>query len=618
MPGNVQESATQAIAAGPVATAERDLLDRLGAVVFQTDAAGNWTYLNRAWTTITGFSIEETLGTNFLDYVHPDEREHTVALFMAVMEGAAEACHHETRYRTASGDFRWLELRATLLFDDARQLVGNCGTLTDITGRRETAQAIDERVQLTELVASGEAFDDLPYGALLLDNDLVVQRASATARRLLGHSLEIGTAFSELLPLFDTWEPSRSALAPEWGPLRTAARTGQTQYAELSCRPADGSGAVWLQTTVIPSPDPHDSSGQLVVLLQDVTELRRAEARQAAVAALGQRALEAVTLTELLDGAVESVVRVLEADFADLFVTGADGEVQLRSRFGWPGSDDDGGGGLDGLLHLAELALLVERPVHTNEIALPQSYGFATASSLSVPVHSGALQLVVQAHSINERTFRPEEAGFLQVLGGVLASAIARRESEEAAVAQSLHDPLTGLANRMLLHTRLELALRNGQETHRGLAVLALDLDQFKRVNDTLGHAAGDEVLRGVAARMIRATRDADTVARVGGDEFIIVLPGLFSQADASHVAAKVHASVAQPLYVGESRVEVQASIGVAVVTESVAEPAWLLKRADNAMYQAKHSGRNFVVLADDSSDDTTALAMRSPSSVDS
>ena len=617
MPRDVPESVTQAAAADSVATVERALLDRLGAVVFQTDAAGNWTYLNRAWTTITGFSIVETLGTNFLEYVHPDERDHTVALFMAVMEGAAEACHHETRYRTASGGYRWLELRATLLFDDAHQLVGNCGTLTDITARRETAHAIDERVQLTELVASGEAFDDLPYGALLLDSDLVVHRASATARRLLGHALDVGTPFRQLLPLFEVGEQSRVALTPEWGPLHTAVRTGQTQYAELSCRPADGSPAVWLQTTVIPSPDPQDSSGQLVVLLQDVTELRRAEARQAAVAALGQRALEAATLAELLDDAVESVARVLEVEFADLFVTGADSQVKLRSRYGWPIAADEGSRGPAGLLHLAELAVLVERPVHTNEIALPHAYGLGTASSVSVPVQSGALQLVLQAHSISERTFRAEEVSFLQVLGGVLASAIARRESEDAAVAQSLHDPLTGLANRVLLHTRLELALRNGQETDRGLAVLALDLDQFKRVNDTLGHAAGDEVLRGVAARMIRATRDADTVARVGGDEFIIVLPGLVDHAAASHVAAKVHASVAQPLYVGESCVDVQASIGVSVVTEPVVEPAWLLKRADAAMYQAKRSGRNVVVLANDDRADSPAMAMQA-SSVDS
>ena len=190
---------------GPRAAAgvERNLLERLGAVVFQTDAQGNWTYLNRAWTDITGYPREETLGTNFLEYVHPDERDYTVALFMAVVEGAADSCHHETRYRTRSGAYRWLELRATLLYDDEGKLVGNCGTLVDITSRRAATRSIDERVQLTELVVGGESFDDLPFGAVLLDHDLVVKQASPTARRLLGHPLPAGTRFDDLLPQLD-------------------------------------------------------------------------------------------------------------------------------------------------------------------------------------------------------------------------------------------------------------------------------------------------------------------------------------------------------------------------------------------------------------------------------
>jgi GAF domain-containing protein/PAS domain-containing protein len=436
---------------------------------------------------------------------------------MAVMEGAADACHHETRYRTRLGGYRWLELRATLLYDDANHLVGNCGTLTDITGRRETAQAIDERIQLTELVAGGESFDDLPYGALLLDKELVVRRASATARRILGHPLPVGTRFADLLPIFEVHDARGAALTSEWGPLNIAATTGQTQYAELRWRPYDGDSDLSLQTTVIPSPDPTDSSGELVVLLQDVTELRKAELRQATVARLGQRALEAATLQELLEDALESVRETLGTDLADLFVAGPDNQLRLRAQTGWPAagrtlSGEDAGG----LLHLAELAQLVGRPVHSHEIKLPHPHG-SRASSLSLPIHTVRPHLVLQTHSIRERSFRVEEVNFLQVVGGVLASAIQRREKEEAAVARSLHDPLTGLGNRALLRDRLEEALLNDRRADKGLAVMMLDLDRFKNINDTFGHDAGDEVLRVVATRLIRATRDTDTVARVGG-----------------------------------------------------------------------------------------------------
>ena len=99
-------------------SAGQSVLDSLAEVVFRTDPAGNWTYLNPAWTAITGFPVAATLGTNFLDYVHPDERDHTVALFMAVVAGGGRYCHHQARYRTADGQYRWIDLRATLLEDD--------------------------------------------------------------------------------------------------------------------------------------------------------------------------------------------------------------------------------------------------------------------------------------------------------------------------------------------------------------------------------------------------------------------------------------------------------------------------------------------------------------------
>jgi diguanylate cyclase (GGDEF)-like protein len=529
--------------------------------------------------------------------VHPEEREHTIALFMAVMEGAAQACHHETRYRTKSGGYRWLELRATLLYDDDRQLIGNCGTLTDITARRETEQAIEERVQLTELVAGGESFDDLPYGALLLDNDLVIQRASVTARRLLGHPLTVGTSFAELLPSFEVHNSRGTALSAESGPLSTAAKTNQTQYAELKWRPYDKDSALWLQTTVIPSPDPEDSDGELVLLLQDVTELRKAEIRQATVARLGQRALEAATVQQLLEEALESVVDVLETDLADLFVTGADSQLVLRAETGWARSGGPRAGEDPGqLLHLAELAQLIGHPVHSHEIQLPRAQGSDTASSLSVPVQNVSPYLVVQTHSIRERSFRTEEVNFLQVVGGVLASAIQRREAEDEAVARSLHDPLTGLANRTLLRDRLDEALLSVGRDNRGVAVLMLDLDRFKGINDTFGHDAGDEVLRAVATRLIRSTRDTDTVARVGGDEFVVLLPGLSRHEDANHVAVALHRSVAEPIHVGASWVEVRASIGVAVSGSRV-EADELLKEADLAMYEAKRAGDGYYVL---------------------
>jgi diguanylate cyclase (GGDEF)-like protein/PAS domain S-box-containing protein len=582
---------------------ERDLLNRLGAVVFRTDADGNWTYLNRAWTDITGYSREETLGTNFLEYVHPEERDHTVSLFMAVVQGAADECHHETRYRTRSGAYRWLELRATLLYGDDGELIGNCGTLVDITARRAAEQAMEGRVQLTELIAAGESFDDLPFGAVLLDDDFVVRRASPTARKFLGHPLDTGTRFSDLLPVFDVRDSRGTPLTPEWGPLATAARTRQRQYAELLWRPLHGDSPLALQTTVIPSPRlseadpvlPHDG-GELVVLLQNVTELRRAETRMATVARLGQLALEAATLDGLLTEALQSVVRVLAVDFADLFVADSDDTLVLRANVGWQPALDRAGDFSGGLQHLAELARLAGRPVHTHQISLPWAPETGAVYSVSIPGRAPAPHVIMQAHSTRERSFSVDEVDFMVGVVSVLSAAVERRRIEDAAVARSLHDPLTGLANRLLLHDRLDHAVRAGRRDNRGVAVMALDLNRFKTINDTFGHDVGDAVLCTVATRLVRATRDSDTVARIGGDEFVLVLPGISAVDNAARLAQKLHSILGEDMRVGEEQVQVRASVGVTVSPNANGTASDLLKQADVAMYEAKRADASFFV----------------------
>ncbi len=127
------------------------LLDELREVVFRTDARGNWTYLNHAWSELMGFPVSETLGTNFLDYVHPDEREATIALFEAVVSGGSDYCHHRTRYRTANDGFRWVEVRSRLLHDDDGNIVGNTGTIIDISDRRQAEELLADQTRIFEL-----------------------------------------------------------------------------------------------------------------------------------------------------------------------------------------------------------------------------------------------------------------------------------------------------------------------------------------------------------------------------------------------------------------------------------------------------------------------------------
>ncbi|MFK0269988.1 EAL domain-containing protein [Pseudomonas asiatica] len=160
---------------------------------------------------------------------------------------------------------------------------------------------------------------------------------------------------------------------------------------------------------------------------------------------------------------------------------------------------------------------------------------------------------------------------------------------------QAHHDPLTGLPNRALFENRLQAALTCSQVSNRKGAVLFLDLDRFKHINDSLGHPVGDLLLKGIAQRLKEQVRDVDTVARLGGDEFIILLPGLHKPSDASAIANKLLACFNAPFQAGEHEFFTSASIGISLYPQDGTDVSTLIRNADAAMYRSKAKGRNRV-----------------------
>jgi diguanylate cyclase (GGDEF)-like protein/PAS domain S-box-containing protein len=158
---------------------------------------------------------------------------------------------------------------------------------------------------------------------------------------------------------------------------------------------------------------------------------------------------------------------------------------------------------------------------------------------------------------------------------------------------QAHHDPLTDLPNRAVLRHHIDQAVERARRQESRMAVLFLDLDRFKEVNDRFGHAVGDQLLREVAARLRNLLRYEDTVGRLGGDEFLIVLEGLPVLGSAGQVAAKVIEALARPFRLGDELVEIGASIGIAACPEHACDTDALINHADAAMYDAKGSGRN-------------------------
>jgi diguanylate cyclase (GGDEF)-like protein/PAS domain S-box-containing protein len=191
----------------------------------------------------------------------------------------------------------------------------------------------------------------------------------------------------------------------------------------------------------------------------------------------------------------------------------------------------------------------------------------------------------------------PQEMSLTAIDGGGLVCVVRdvteRTYAEEQIKHLAYHDALTGLPNRLLFKDRLTVALSHAQRDRSRLAVLFLDLDRFKVINDSLGHNVGDQLLQAVAARVHACVRESDTVARLGGDEFTLLLPTLARAEDAAVVAQKILEAIRYPFHIEGREFFTTTSIGISLYPEDGTDAATLIKNADTAMYQAKEEGRD-------------------------
>jgi len=193
-----------------------------------------------------------------------------------------------------------------------------------------------------------------------------------------------------------------------------------------------------------------------------------------------------------------------------------------------------------------------------------------------------------------------DDKGILLGLQGVSRNIMERKQMEQKLKEMATHDYLTGLPNRALLDDRFSMAAALARRNKEKLAVMSLDLDKFKTINDTLGHAAGDQALKTVSAGLASIIRASDTIARVGGDEFVLVMQETNLPKDAVTAAQKILDFLREPLLIDDHRVDLSTSIGIAVFPEDGLDLQTLIKKSDAAMYYAKGHGRNQFKLFDD------------------
>jgi diguanylate cyclase (GGDEF)-like protein/PAS domain S-box-containing protein len=204
-----------------------------------------------------------------------------------------------------------------------------------------------------------------------------------------------------------------------------------------------------------------------------------------------------------------------------------------------------------------------------------------------------AEEALLRAHEELEQRVVERTAELASANSQLQEEVFERMQAEQRIWHVAHHDSLTGLPNRALLHDRLQQALAKAQRSRHRVAVMFLDLDRFKSVNDSLGHAVGDELLKYVAARLTGVVRAVDTVSRLGGDEFVIVLEEAGSPDDVVQVAEKIIGALAPEVSIGGHKLRATPSIGISVFPDDAVEAFALMKNADTAMYHAKAAGRN-------------------------
>lgn len=342
-----------------------------------------------------------------------------------------------------------------------------------------------------------------------------------------------------------------------------------------------------------------------IAVARDVTTRKRDESRQSALYAISEAAHAAEDLPELFRQIHEITAKLLPVQNFSVALYD-----EARDELSYPyHSDEARAAPVAGPLQAGDLCAEVIRTgralLVTPESA-PTLPAYLRASAavhgywLGVPLgsshgHFGAV--VLYSHDGGAR-YGEHELELLQFISAQIAAAIERRRMHARLQHIALYDQLTALPNRELLHDRLRTALARVRREDCLLSLLYLDLDAFKQVNDSFGHAAGDSLLQVVAKRLGQCVRASDTVARIGGDEFVVLLEDVHGEEDAIRVAEKIRRALAEPLEIAGRQIKPTPSIGIALHPVHGETEKTLLHAADVAMYAAKRAGGNRACVA--------------------
>lgn len=366
---------------------------------------------------------------------------------------------------------------------------------------------------------------------------------------------------------------------------------------------------VWTEQRNVPVFDANGKRIAIEGIARDITARKQAEQELRLLQTIALAVSEAEDMEAGLSIVLRAVCEATGWTMGQAWVPSEDGRTLLCSPAWYaraPGLEEFRAVSEAGVVERAGMGAQAvvareRRPLWIRNIAEREDFGRRAAAVkaglravIMVPVAAGNdLEALIEFFM---REPRPEDEALVQTVNSVaaqLGALIRRKRTEARLVYLAHHDVLTGLPNRALFSDRLRQALFEANRQGRLVAVAFLDLDRFKNINDSLGHETGDLLLRGVADQLLQSVRETDTVARISGDEFMLVLPGLTQVDDAARIAQKILTSLRKPFVIAGQELFVSASLGIAIYPHDAKDVEGLLRNADVAMYRAKDMGRN-------------------------
>ncbi len=544
----------------------QSVVDNVKEVIFQIDIKRNWQFLNPAWTEMTGYSVEESLGTDYLQYIHADDREHFQQVWIPLIHREIEYCRHVVRFTTKEGKEKWIEVFARLTVDGTgEKYIGISGTMNDVTDRKHAEEALMESNEKYKTLAtlSPDGIMVHSQGKIIFVNQVGVQ--------LLG-----GATFKDFIhkPVMTVIHSDSSHIVQE-RINHMYSKKEQIHLAEMKFVRVDRSVIdVEVSSTFIV----YNGLPSIMVVYRDISSRKKMERAiresELKFRLLAEYSSDIISLHDLLGN-----YRYVSPACKEV-VGFAEEEMLGKSSYDFIHPDD-----IPNIRNNHKCLLETGHIVSTYRIRTKTDEYIWLESNIKLldDIEGRSPEIIVVSRNISERKLAEEKL----------------QEANEMLKRLSTIDGLTGVANRRFFDEAMNREWAWAMRDSAPLSLIMADIDYFKAYNDLYGHQGGDEVLKQVAQAISGCLRrSADAVCRYGGEEFSIILPQT-SEEDALAAAENIRKAV-EALHIphagSKASKHITISLGVATVIPAASEKyEELIHSSDKALYQAKNSGRNQV-----------------------